>query len=368
MVSTQSLAKSIVKGSLRPKEDEVVLISTYPHTIDLAEQAALECQKVGADPAIWLDTDALFYGNFKNYSEESLRRVSGHCVGLLDYVNSYIWLGGPRNPAPMAKVPQARFAAMFEGEKAHWDKAIAKMPKNVSVAIGQVTRERAKTYGFNYAKWKAIVEAAIVANSSSMESLGKLVAGLLSRPVDVRVRADNGTNLRFRLAGPDRKAAISDGVISDEDLALGTAASRSADLPAGDVYIAPVEESASGTFVADVPIPSRGKLVEGIAWTFKNGRVTDFAAKRNLPFAQTNWEEATGPKDMFGAIGFGLNPKAKPGFLQNSIVSGSVTVQIGDNRAFGGKNDSSYAFAGPLAHGTVEIGGKTVIEGGAWVI
>src|SRR5713226_90548 len=38
MVSSQSLAKSIVKESLRPKEDEVVLISTYPHTIDLAEQ------------------------------------------------------------------------------------------------------------------------------------------------------------------------------------------------------------------------------------------------------------------------------------------------------------------------------------------
>jgi len=33
MVSSQSLAKSIVKESLRPKEDEVVLISTYPHTI-----------------------------------------------------------------------------------------------------------------------------------------------------------------------------------------------------------------------------------------------------------------------------------------------------------------------------------------------
>lgn len=72
MGTTEKLAKSIVKGSLRPKEDEVVLISTYPHTIDLAEATAIECQKAGADPAIWLDTDAVFYGNFKNYSEESL--------------------------------------------------------------------------------------------------------------------------------------------------------------------------------------------------------------------------------------------------------------------------------------------------------
>src|SRR5438445_6758613 len=117
MVSLQTLAKSIVRESLRPKADEVVLISTYPHTIELAEQAAIECQKAGADPAIWLDTDAVFYGQFKNYSDESLRRVSGHCLGLLDYVNSYIWLFGPRNPGPMATVPREKFAAYFEGRR-----------------------------------------------------------------------------------------------------------------------------------------------------------------------------------------------------------------------------------------------------------
>ncbi len=65
---------------------------------------------------------------------------------------------------------------------------------------------------------------------------------------------------------------------------------------------------------------------------------------------------------MFAGIGFGLNPKALPGFLQNSIVSGAVTVGIGDNRDVGGSNNSSYGFAEPLAHGTVEIGGKPMIQ------
>src|SRR5207249_3217210 len=302
MVSSQTLAKSIVKGSLRPKPDEVVLISTYPHTMELAEQTALECQKAGADPALWLETDALFYGNFKNYSVESLHQVSGHCVGLLDYVNSYIWFFGPRNPAPMATVPREKFAAMFEGEKAHADKAFEKMPKNVAVAIGSVTRERAKTYGFNYAKWKGMVEAASVVNQGRLASLGNLVAGMISRPVDVRVTADNGTKLKFRLAGPERKPYVHDGVISDEDLAVGTLASRSVDLPTGEVGVAPVEESANGTFVADVSIPSRGRLIDGLSWTFRNGKVTDFSAKKNVQFAQTNWAEATGAKDVFGGV------------------------------------------------------------------
>jgi leucyl aminopeptidase (aminopeptidase T) len=242
------------------------------------------------------------------------------------------------------------------------------MPKNVAVALGQVTRERAKTYGFNIAKWKAMVESAIVVNPERLESHGKLVAGLLSNPVEVRVTADNGTKLKFRLAGTQRKPYVHDGVISDEDLAVGTNASRSVDLPTGEVGIAPVEESANGTFVADVSVPSLGRLAEGIALTFRNGKVVDFTARKNLASVQTNWTEASGRKDMFGWVGFGLNPKALPGFLQNSIPAGTVSIGIGDNRDLGGANDSSYGLGAPLAHGTVEIGGKTVIQDGSWII
>ena len=365
MPSAQQLAKSIVNASLRPKEYEVVLISTYPHTIDLAENVALECQKAGADPAIFLDTDAVFYGQYKNYSNENLSRVSAHCVGLLDYVRSYVWLGGPKDPSPMRRIPQDKWSASFRGEQAHYEKGLAKKAKNVGVSIGQVTRERAKTYGFNYATWKAMVEGAIATNYRQMESFGKTVAGLLSVPVGVRITADNGTDLKFRIAGGERKADINDGVISDEDLAAGN---PDANLPAGSVQIAPIEDSANGTFVSDVPIPQQGRLIEGLAWTFENGRVVDFAAKKNLVNAQTGWEDATGQKDAFGWLGFGINRKAKPGFLSSGIAWGTVSVGIGDNRDFGGKNQSSYGFNGFLSHGTVEIAGKTVIDDGRWLI
>src|SRR2546428_3804757 len=143
-----------------------------------------------------------------------------------------------------------------------------------------------------------MVGGARVVNKGRLASLGKLVAGLIPTPVDVRVTADNGTKLKFRLAGAERKPYVHDGVISDEDLAVGTLASRAVDLPTGEVGIATVEDSANGTFVADVQIPIRGRLVEGLSWTFRNGKVTEFTAKKNVALAQTNWEEATRPQDM----------------------------------------------------------------------
>ena len=365
MATNENLAKSIVRDSLRPKEYEVVTISTYPHTIDLAEQVALECQKAGADPITLLETDEMFYGQFKNYSLENLRKTSAHCLGLAEYTRSYIWLGGPKDPGPMAKVPKDRWEASNEGEQAHYEKTLVTKPKSVGVSLGQVTRERAARYGFNYATWMRTTEAAIAVNYRQMESFGKTVAGLLSGPVPVHLTADNGTDLTFRLAGGARKAHVNDGVISDEDLA---ADNREVSLPAGDVSVAPVENSANGTFVSDVRIPQMGKLIEGLAWTFRNGRVTDFTAKKNLSFAQTSWEMGTGAKDMFGTFGLGLNKKAKSGFLNNNIVAGTVTVGIGDNRSLDGANKSSYLFYGFHSSATVELAGKTVVRDGAWVI
>ncbi len=364
MVTMQRLARSIVRDSLRPKEYEPVIISTYPHMMELAEQVHLECQKVGADPFMVLDTDAAFYGQFKNYSEDNLRKVSAHCLGIAEYARSYVWLGGPRDPGPKARVPREKFAAMFEGEQAHEDKNREKKPKTVVVALGMVTRERARVYGFAYAPWKTSVEDAIAVDYGKLQKAGMRAAGLLASPAEVRVRAENGTDLRFRLAGPARRADINDGVISDEDVAAGNS---EAELPAGEVSLAPVEESAQGTFVCDVGLPQVGRVIEGLSWTFKDGHAVEFTAKRNLAAAQTNWEGATGDRDMFAHFGVGLNPRSRPGFLQSGTVAGAVSVGIGENRGAGGRNASSYGFEGTLVSGTVEIDGKVVIDRGKWV-
>ncbi len=364
MVTAERLARSIVHDSLKPKPYEPVIISTYPHTIELAEQIDLECQKAGADPFMVLDTDKVFYGQFKNFSEENLKKVSAHCLGIADYARSYVYLGGPRDPGPMARVPREKFAAMFDGEEAHHVKNLEKKPKNLGVALGSITRERARVYGFNFPKWKQSVEGAIAVNYAKLQASGARAAGFLGQSADVRITADNGTDLRFRLAGESRHPDVDDGVISDEDVAAGN---TDASLPAGVAWVAPIEESAQGTFVSDVGIPQVGRVIEGLSWTFKDGRAVEFTAKRNLIAAQTSWEGATGDRDRFSAFALGLNPKAKPGFLQSVAVAGAVTIGIGDNRDLGGKNVSSYGFPGTLVGGTVRIGGQVVIDRGKWV-
>jgi len=267
-----------------------------------------------------------------------------------------------------ARIAKSKWAAYYHAEDAHHQKNLEKKPKSAFVGMSLVTRERARTYGFNYAAWKKNVEDAINVNYPAMTKMANLVKGLLLVPHNVHITADNGTDLRFRLPGTARPVDITDGVISDEDLASGTLADVQTSLPAGSVTVAPIEESANGRFVGDVGIPSVGKLIEGISWTFKDGKVTEYTAKRNLANAQINYAEGTGAKDMFGTLTIGVNPKAKAGYLHNFIANAALTIGIGDNRDNGGKNTSDYGFAGFLASGNLRLDGKRIIEGGRFVV
>ena len=359
-----NVARSIIRESLQAKPNEPIIIQAGTHTVDLATQVALEAYKVGADPAILLETDDVFYGQFKYLNEDQLRQTSAHCLGIADYVRSYVWIRGVENPAPMRRVPQSKWAAMFDGEEAHHRKNLEKKQKQVGVALGAVTRARAKTYGFNYAAWKRMTEDAISINYAGLRKTGDVLSAMFRRPAQVRVKADNGTDLRFRLAGEIRPPFMDDGVLSEEDLAIGNTTTS---LPAGGIFTAPVEESAKGTFVADVRVPQVGTLIEGISWTFQDGKVVDFIAKRNLKNAQLNYAGASGAKDRFGSFGIGLNSKIVPGFLNSYYARGVVSIGIGDNRDLGGSNESSYGFSGYHAHATVTVDGKPIVEEGRLV-
>ena len=360
-----SVARSVIRESLRVQENEPVVIQAAEHTIDLATEVALECFKAGADPAILFENDEIFYGQFKHLTEDQLRKTSAHCLGIAEYARSYVWLGGAKDPKGMARVPKSKWSALFQGEDAHHEKTLQKKSKSVYVGLSAVTRERARTYGFNYVAWKRNTEDAIRVNYAAMARMGDLVKGLLLVPHEVHMTADNGTDLRLRLAGPARPVHVSDGVISDEDIAVGNV---NTGLPAGDVTVAPVETSANGAFVSDINIPSVGTLVEGLSWTFRDGKVTDFTAKRNLANAQLNYAEGTGSKDMFGTLTLGINPKAKAGFLFNFSPKGTITLGIGDNRDVGGTNASSYGFTAAHSCATVDLDGKRIIEDGRFVV
>jgi leucyl aminopeptidase (aminopeptidase T) len=354
-----SIARSVVSECLRAKPGEAVTVSTYPHTIDLANEIGAELYKAGAEPLLLLDTDEFFYAQFKHLSEDQLKQPSPHCLGLAEYATANIYLGGPRDPSGMRRVPSSKWSAYNEGEVAHYEKSLQKKTRSLSVPLGTITRERAKTYGFNYNTWKRSFEDGLKVKYADIQRYGKMVGALLALPQRVRITAPNGTDLRFQLAR--REAQVNDGIIDDADLMAGA---NEASLPAGSVTVAPQEDSASGVFVGDTPIPLQGKLLEGLEFRFESGRIAEITGRRNANLVTEQYEAGTGDKDRLGALAIGLNRKLRPGFLTSAYAAGVVTVGIGDNRSLGGANKSNWGFFDFVANATLKVGDKTIVEGG----
>ena len=227
-----SIAKNVVNECLRAKPGEAVTVSTYPHTIDTANEIATELYKAGAEPLMLLDSDEFFYAQFKHLSEEQLKVPSPHCLGLTEYATASIFLGGPKDPSGMRKISSSKWNAYNEGEVAHYEKSLQKKTRSLYVPLGTITRERAKTYGFNYNTWRKSFEEGLKVKHTDLQVTGKRLGALLALPQSVRITAANGTDLHFQLAR--REAQVNDGIVDDEDIMAGA---NDASLPAGSVGV-----------------------------------------------------------------------------------------------------------------------------------
>lgn len=352
----------MVKDCLCICEGDTVLINTWQHMLGLANAIALECHKLGAKTHTSLETDDVFYGSMMQEPIESLKKPNKMSLGLWDCITASIYIGGPEDPLKMRKVPAERWAAMSQGDKPYWDKMVAKKKRSIYIMLGQVTPQRAKTYGFNFKKWQNTTTDATAISYSALNRFAKRVKAKLEKAKQVQIMAKD-VKLNFQLEG--RPVYVYDGVVDEEDMKMGA---YDATLPAGYVSIAPTETSANGTVKFDLPIPQVGLMVQGLKWGFKSGKITTFDAAKNVKPIKDWWVKAHGDKDKIGSLSFGINPKAKYGFLNNGIVQGAVSIGIGDNRFIGGKNNSDYMFEGTLSKATVKLDKKTFIRRGKFVL
>lgn len=159
------------------------------------------------------------------------------------------------------------------------------------------------------------------------------------RNVDkIRITANDGTDLTFSIKS--RPILVADGVMDEKDIKNGDVGLN---IPDGEVFLAPVENSANGLIVFDyVTIHGYG-LVKNLKIKFENGKVVWFDSPQKKIFKKF-LDSNSGEKDRIAELGIGTNPSAK--FVGDTIVDekifGSVHIAIGNNTgAYHGKNRAS---------------------------
>ena len=132
-------------------------------------------------------------------------------------------------------------------------------------------------------------------------------------------------------------------------------------LPAGEIFVAPVEGTADGRLVFDAVF--HGPLKDPVSVVVREG----YAAKiSGMPAAVLEMNRGGKDGRNFGKFGLGLNPKARitGNVLEDEKSLGAAHVVFGDNAAYGGTVRCGVRVDAILTKATVEVDGKAIMEGG----
>lgn len=202
-----------------------------------------------------------------------------------------------------------------------------------------------------------VMERALNANYQKIAKLTAKVANLLSTAKKAFIKTQTGTALVLNLSG--RKGHVDTGIIKKPR--------EFSNLPAGEAYIAPVENRSTGTVVVDGSFAPIGFLDKKVTLEIKNGQIVRLKGNKNLKaiFGKYGKKEKT-----LCELGIGTNPKAKitGNVLEDEKVLGSIHVAFGNNLGFGGNNKAKIHLDAIVKKPSVWFDEKVIIKNGKFLI
>lgn len=192
--------------------------------------------------------------------------------------------------------------------------------------------------------------------------ISKRLAEVLSGKEVVRVMDKRGTDISFIIKG--RVWGLDIGIYSKKG-AWGN-------LPAGEVYIAPLEGKTTGKFV--VPRGWYPNLKEDMVIYVKNGLVEKIEGggqvgenlNKLLGISEKLVEDRYVSRRNIAELGIGTNPNAKrpDNILEAEKIMGTIHIAIGDNAHIGGKIKSDIHEDFIIPNPTVYANGLLVMKDG----
>jgi leucyl aminopeptidase (aminopeptidase T) len=355
------LANNVLSTTLGIQPGDDLIVETWDHGLPIAAAFIYRARELSARPMLLFEHEETYWKSVDLLPEDRLGKVGEHEWAAIERSKGYIFIPGPANFMKIWKnFPKFRASTAYNEE--WYQRAKRYRLKGARIALAYATRERARSYKLSLAAWQKMLLAASSIDYATLKEKATKLAPLF-RNGEVKITAPNGTNLSLQLA--EREPYAEDCIVDPEDLDRGR---NVANIPGGSLSACPDETKGNGSVIFDQPTPYMGKWVNGVRFEFKDGALTNYQTRLNASVFKTSYEKATGDKSKVALVGVGLNPKARTGFLQDSIAEGAVTVGIGGNDHVGGKNKTDYYFQGALTKATLTVDGNVIVKKGRLVI
>ncbi len=172
----------------------------------------------------------------------------------------------------------------------------------------------------------SMLEGSMNIDWKALARITKTLAGIIDKAEYIHIKTPNGTSLSLSKKG--RKAIPDTGIL--------TRRGSFGNLPAGEVYIAPVEGTATGRLVLEWA-PTR-QLLSPITLLIKDGFVVEVTGDEvYVTYLRKKLAEKK-ENGNIAELGIGTNSAAKrpDNILESEKILGTIHIALGDNSSFGG--------------------------------
>ncbi len=365
-IKMQRVAKNIVNVNFGIKEGDVVILSAGPNSLKFAEMMAYECSIIGAQPTITYNSDELSLKTYRKINTKFLTKKPKLGYAHLDVVDAEMNIDDS-NPFLARQLPQwkveIRRKSIKPLRKLREKKLIKKKLK--SALIGFPTKECAKAMKVPFKKLERIFWNTMDVDFNKLYKFNKRLMKNFDG-VDKLKILGNLTNLELSVKG--RNFLNDCGIVAKEKMGY-------MNLPAGEIFVAPLETSVNGEIYFDLPCMYHyGKQVKGVWFKFKNGKVAEYKIREGQKNFEDVIKHASGKKTTIAELGIGTNPKAKPTggmIIVDEKILGTIHMAIGQNKLYGGVNESTIHwdfFKTMGKRSRIEADGKTIMKNGKWLL
>jgi aminopeptidase len=350
----RDLAEILVGYSTEVRSgDRVTIAMVEPESFPAALAVYEAALAAGAEPHVhfasaWLERALLRHGR-----ENLIGRPAPLERRMLEWADVYIGLRGARNPHEFAGIAPERIAAYrramgelsaLRTERTRW--VLVRLPNEAFAAAAGLPLDETWS-GF----WRSVLRS-WAEDAVRWRSMAAALAGARQ----VRLRG-TGTDLAFSVAG--RRWVVGDGKIN---------------LPDGEIYTAPVEDSADGVISFDQPASWAGQTIAAIRLVFRGGEVVEASAARGEALLRQALALDAGARRL-GEFGIGVNDgidRFTGDVLIDEKIAGTIHLALGRSYAdCGGRNQSALHWdivKDMRQDGAIEIDGRPIFAHGAFLI
>lgn len=343
----------IVGHSTKIKKNDVVQIIADYDAKDIVLEIFKRALLKGAYPRVHISLPGAGYTYYKHASKEQLKHFPKMSMHEMKNTDVVIFIGATRNTKELANIDPKRVATRqrvlepifrYRTEKTRW------------VIFYYPTSALAQQAGMSFEEFNDFVYKATNVDYKAMGRQQEKLKKLLDKGKTARIVAKN-TDISFSIKG--RK---------------GIKCCGQYNLPDGEVFTSPVENSTEGYVEFSYPALYQGREVEGIRLEFKKGKVVKATAEKNQDFLRKVLETDKGAKYL-GEFGIGTNYKLNK-FVKNILfdekLGGTIHLALGASyKEAGGKNKSAIHWdilADMKKGGKLYIDNKLIQKNGKFLV